>query len=91
MKDGAARDMNVRLKLFASLADFLPNGAKQNEVMLDVADGQSVGALLDQHNVPRDACHLLLINGRFSPPAEADDVVLKEGDTVAVWPPVAGG
>ena len=83
--------MNVRLKLFANLANFLPPGAERNEVWLEVADGQSVGELLDQFNVPRDACHLMLINGRFSPPAEADDVVLKEGDTVAVWPPVAGG
>ena len=49
------------------------------------------GGLLNAHNVPREACHLLLVNGVYSPPATADDIALKEGDTVAVWPAVAGG
>ena len=83
--------MNVKLKLYANLANHLPCGATNNEVAVEVANDQTAGGLLNAHNVPRDACHLLLVNGVYSPPASADNVALKEGDTVAVWPAVAGG
>lgn len=83
--------MNVKLKLFATLTQFLPAGAHRNEVALDVEDGISVLDLLRRYNVPMETCHLILINGVFSPPAMAGSKVLKDGDTVAVWPPIAGG
>ena len=83
--------MKVRLKLYATLAKYLPAGAKRNEIELAVDDGTSVLDLLTAHNVPMEACHLILVNGVFSPPANAANASLTEGDTVAVWPPVAGG
>ena len=36
-------------------------------------------------------CPLVLVNGVFIPPSERDVYKLKEGDSLAVWPPVAGG
>lgn len=83
--------MKITLKLYASLGAYLPAGAARNEADLDVPEGTTVGDLLTRHQVPRKACHLILINGNFTPPASADAKVLAEGDAVAVWPPVAGG
>lgn len=83
--------MNIRLKLYASLGRYLPSGAKRNEVDLKVDDNASVLDVLTAHNVPMETCHLILVNGVFSPPANAANARLKEGDAVAVWPPVAGG
>lgn len=83
--------MNVRLKLYATLGKFLPSTAKRNEVSLTVDDRTSVLDLLTQHNVPMETCHLILVNGVYAAPARAGEAMLKEGDTVAVWPPVAGG
>ncbi len=83
--------MKVTLKLYATLAAHLPAQARRNEVALEVPEGETIGALLDRYNVPRKSCHLILVNGRFAPPAEADDTALAAGDTVAVWPPIAGG
>ena len=83
--------MRVNLKLYGPFVNLLPAGAVQNEVSIEVADDATAGGILDAHNVPREACHLLLVNGVYSPPADANDVSLKDGDTVAVWPPVAGG
>jgi len=83
--------MNVHLKLYATLGKYLPPGAKRNEIELKVADSTSVLDLLTSHNVPMETCHLILINGVFSPPANAANAKLKDGDAVAVWPPVAGG
>lgn len=83
--------MKVTLKLYASLGTFLPPGAERNAIEVDVPEGVSIGELLTRSQVPRENCHLILVNGAFAPPATSDDRVLSEGDTVAVWPPVAGG
>ncbi len=83
--------MQVTLKLFASLGSFLPAGASRNKAALDIDGETSILALLDSHNVPREKCHLVLVNGVFHPPEDRDKVILNEGDVVAVWPPVAGG
>lgn len=81
----------VTLKLYASLGAFLPAHAQRNEAPVDVAEGTSIKDLLERYNVPREACHLVLLNGVFQAPAVRASVKLKPGDAVAVWPPVAGG
>ena len=83
--------MQVTLKLYASLGQYLPAHAERNEAHLRVAEGITIRELLDRHLVPPEACHLVLLNGVFQPPATRGNVRLKEGDAVAVWPPVAGG
>ena len=83
--------MQVILKLFASLGAYLPAHAERNEAPVEVADGTSIKDLLDAYNVPRESCHLVLLNGVFQAPAARAGVTLRPGDAVAVWPPVAGG
>ena len=83
--------MQVTLKLYASLGQFLPDGARRNEAAVEIVDGTTVEALLDRYNVPREACHLVLLNGIFQPRERRASATLSEGDAVAVWPPVAGG
>lgn len=83
--------MNVTLKLFASLSTFLPPNAERNTISLDIPDTATIGDLLSTRQVPRETCHLILVNGHYAPPATADETLLKDGDTVAVWPPIAGG
>ena len=81
----------VNLKLFASLREFLPAGAKQNTATIECASGETVADVLDRFNVPREHCHLVVVNGVFIAPGARAGKVLNEGDTLAVWPPVAGG
>ncbi|MGB0659645.1 MAG: MoaD/ThiS family protein [Mangrovicoccus sp.] len=83
--------MHVQLKLFASLTAFLPKSAERNIASLEVAEGTSVQALLDMHNVPPEHCHLVMLNGVYQAPENRDSAQLKDGDALAVWPPVAGG
>lgn len=83
--------MDVTIKLYASLGIYLPDHAVKNEAVVTVDDGTSVEALIDRYNVPREERHLVLLNGVFQPPNLRDTALLKEGDAVAVWPPVAGG
>ena len=81
----------VTVKLFASLGDYLPAGAKEHATALDLDGESSVWSVLDRLNVPRERCHLVLLNGIFVPPGKRGDTVLSDGDTVSAWPPVAGG
>ena len=83
--------MKISLKLFASLADYLPAGSRENRIELDVEDGVSVADLIRRYQVPERSAHLVLVNGLFVPPAERPRRRLQEGDELAVWPPIAGG
>lgn len=83
--------MKLTLKLYATLADYLPAGARNNRVELEVADGATVNAVLAPFSLPPKLTHLVLINGVFIPPEARADTVLAEGDALAVWPPIAGG
>jgi len=83
--------LKIRLKLYASLAQYLPPGAEKNEAEISIAEGASVLSVLEKFGVPREHCHLVLVNGLFATPETRDTHQLKDGDHLAVWPPVAGG
>ena len=83
--------MNITLKLFAALGDFLPPNAHENEVDVEVPDGSTINEVLNSHKVPLESCHLILINGFYHHREIAGCTKLTNGDTLAVWPPIAGG
>lgn len=83
--------MQITLKLYAALGRFLPSGASRNAVQLAVEEGISVDRILTDNNVPREMCHLILVNGHYTAPQNAQNKIVQDGDVVAVWPPVAGG
>ncbi len=82
--------MKLTFKLYASLTPYLPAGAKDHRVELEVRDGTSPLQVLEQHGVPQADVHLVLVNGLFVPHSERARP-LREGDELAVWPAVAGG
>lgn len=84
--------MRITFKLFATLQDYLPpEGRKTNALTLDLEDGTTVDQMVERFSLPRKLVHLVLIDGNFVPPAERAGRVLREGETLAIWPPVAGG
>ncbi|MEO8104537.1 MAG: MoaD/ThiS family protein [Betaproteobacteria bacterium] len=83
--------MQITIKLYATLGDYLPPGSKHNHVVAEVADNATVTAALAPFALPPKLTHLVLINGVFIPPKERAATCLKPGDTLAVWPPIAGG
>ena len=47
--------------------------------------------VLERYNVPLEMAHLWMLNGVYLNPDERTQAVMKDGDTLAIWPPVAGG
>ena len=84
--------MQVTFKLFANLQDYLPSEAKRtNALQLDVADGTTVQDLIARFSLPEKSCHLVLVDGTFVPAGARAARALRDGETLAIWPPVAGG
>lgn len=83
--------MKVELKLYASLSHYLPKGAAEHKVTLDVAEGITPSQVIDEMKLPRESCFLVLVNGIFVPPEERASRAMRDGDALAIWPPIAGG
>lgn len=84
--------MDITFKLYASLTDYLPAERRPgNAIELDVAEGASVADIIAPFNLPLKMVHLVLINGHYVPPPERASRTLKQGDVLAIWPPIAGG
>ncbi len=83
--------MRITVKLFASLAGYLPAGSAGNEAQVEVEEGLTLQALLARLRLPGELCHLVLVNGAYVRPRDRSDVILHAEDEIAVWPAVAGG
>ena len=84
--------MKIRFKLFAMLQDYLPVAARQtNALDLELDEGATVLQVIERFGLPLKSCHLVLVDGNFVPPAERGSRVLHDGETLAIWPPIAGG
>lgn len=83
--------MKIVFKLFATLTDYLPADRKYNAVELEVDPATTIGDLVARFNLPEKLVHLVLVNGVYVAPADRASRTLQEGDTLAIWPPVAGG
>jgi len=59
--------------------------------LLVLLSGATVAQLIQRFNLPKTLVHLVLINGHFVPPAAREARLLREGDVLAIWPPIAGG
>jgi sulfur carrier protein ThiS len=83
--------MQITLKLFASLGEYLPVGSRDNMLDIEVGSDETVGEIIERLNLPQRLVHLVLVNGVYLAPAERRERCLAAGDQLAVWPPIAGG
>lgn len=77
--------MKVSVRLHAVLRDLLPGGNGD----IDLPDGATVTALLDQLGIDAELRELVTVNGEQV--ADFESTGLREGDEVQVFPAVAGG
>lgn len=83
--------MKITVKLFALLDRYLPPGSTGNQAEFEVTEGTTPEEILLDLKLTPEQSHLVLVNGTYLEPSRRGDHVLREGDSLAVWPPVAGG
>ena len=79
--------MRVEVRLFATLARFLPPEAASGSAAVDVPEGSTIKALVARLGIPADMPAIALVNGDeavLGHPLAADDVV-------DLFPPLMGG
>jgi len=81
----------IHLKLYASLSDYLPPDAVDHAVELELPDDATPAQVIAAHQLPSRLTHLVLLNGIYLYPQQRDRTTFHDGDTLAIWPPVAGG
>ena len=81
MKD--KKNIIATVKFFANLRSGAPPKTK---VSLPV--GSRVSTILEMFSIPKDVKLIILINGA---PHQKRDTLVKDGDIVAIFPPLAGG
>ena len=84
--------MKITFKLFATLTDYLPVTARRSNIVeLDVAPEAPISQIIEPFGLPPRLVHLVLVNGHYIQPEQRLTHTLKEGDVLAIWPPIAGG
>ena len=80
--------MKIQLNLFASLTKFLPDPKDSGfSNLMEIDEGTTIEALLDQLKIPREQPKIIFLNGIHA----QETKVLKEGDRLGIFPPLAGG
>ena len=79
--------MVIRVKLFATLRRHYPHLGIGEPMPVEVAEGTTVGQLLDHLRLPADEVKMVFVNNIVR---EAGHV-LHDGDEMGIFPPVGGG
>jgi molybdopterin synthase sulfur carrier subunit len=74
--------MKVKIKFFALLRQFGPN-----EQVVEFPEGTTVDDVIHSLNIPGTIRLLKIVNGEH----RTADHILKDGDELALFPPIAGG
>jgi len=77
----------VRVKLFATLRRHCPHLGIGEPMPVEVAEGTTVGQLLDHLRLSADEVKIVFVNNTVR---EAGHV-LHDGDGLGIFPPVGGG
>ena len=75
--------ISITVKLFADLQEYGP--AKS---LLDVPEGSTINTVLEKYRIPKEKKIIILVNRL---PRYDKNLILNNNDTLAIFPPLAGG
>jgi molybdopterin converting factor small subunit len=78
--------MKILVKLFVTFRQYCPEGV-DNTFEIDCDSEQTVGSFVELLNIPSSEQKVVLVNGHHSD----ENTKLFSGDTVTLYPPIAGG
>ena len=79
--------MQIEVRLFSMLARHLPPGTNGRTASLTVPTGTTIAQVLAQLGVPLGQTKLMFVDSVH----RNSDFILSEGNTISVFPPIAGG
>jgi len=79
--------MKIEVRLFASLARFMPDKSIKKPYAMDVQEGATIADVFQSLDVPEESVKLIFLNGIHA----ASSQVLKDGDRLGVFPALGGG
>jgi molybdopterin converting factor small subunit len=79
--------VTVEVRLFATLARFLPPNSTSGTAVLDVPERATVADVARRLGIPPELDSVILVNGTEAEPERQ----LGAGDVVDMFPPLAGG
>jgi molybdopterin synthase sulfur carrier subunit len=79
--------IQVRCRLYATLRRYHPEAQAGKTIQLTLDDGVTVGQLVQALSIPRETVKTVFVNGIIC----GDNHVLKDGEDVGIFPPIAGG
>lgn len=80
--------MIIEVKVFSSLRHYVPDSENRRDGdKWEIKEGWSVNQVLKMLNIPDEEVKIVLINGRVA----RKENILKQGDLLYVFPPMAGG
>lgn len=79
--------MTVEVRLFATLAQFLPPGSRDGSAVLDVPEEATIDVVTRRLGIPPGLDRVLLLNGSETDAGQR----LRSGDVIDIFPPLAGG
>ena len=79
--------MRIQVRLFAILRQHVPDLPPRGSLRFDVPDGTTVRQTIRQLAIPDGSLVVAMVNSTVT----GLDQVLTEGDTLSLFPPVAGG
>jgi len=79
--------MEIEVKLFATLRNYLPKGSSRFSCKMGIDGSTRIQDILLRLKIPEQIPKIILINGVHG----KKEQILKEGDVLSVFPPVAGG
>jgi molybdopterin converting factor small subunit len=79
--------MEIEVRLYATFRDLLPEGPYNFSLIKDVREGTTLKELSSLLNLPEEIPKIFVVRGSIVD----ENYVLKEGDIVSIFPPIAGG
>lgn len=77
----------IHINLYATLRKYHPQGEGSQPFSLELEDPEDIQSLLHRLQIPEDESKQVFVNNR----RQENNYQLKEGDRVAIFPPIAGG
>jgi len=79
--------IEVKVKLYATLRQYVPNMGIGEAVSFRIEENSTIRDLMDEIGIPKNEFKQAFVDCL----SRDADYVLKDRDTVAIFPPVAGG